>query len=110
MAEVHVTVGGRQYAMHCRDGDEAHLSRLAELVDAKVAGARQASPGLTEVRQLLFAAILLADELHDEKSRMRGEQNSLDLRPADQGGEEAIAARLNRMAERIEALAGQLAG
>ncbi|MBB6122677.1 cell division protein ZapA [Sphingobium subterraneum] len=110
MAEVQISVGGRQYAMHCRDGDEIHLSRLAELVDTKVASARQASPGLTEVRQLLFAAILLADELHDEKSRARGEQSSLDLRPVDSDGEDALAARLNHMAERIEALAGQLAG
>ena len=36
------------------------LSRLAAMVDEKTGVARQASPGLTEVRQLLFAAILLA--------------------------------------------------
>ena len=70
MAEVTVTVAGRPYALHCRDGEEAHIDHLASLVDAK---ARQVS-GMTEVRQLLFAALFMADEINDLKREAAGRQ------------------------------------
>jgi cell division protein ZapA len=109
MAEASIMVGGRSYAMHCRDGEEAHLARLAAMVEEKASAARRATPGLTEVRQLLFAAILLADELHDEKMRAGARQESLDLRPQPEPGqEEVIAARINALAARIEGLAQTL--
>ncbi|MCB2015246.1 MAG: cell division protein ZapA [Sphingobium sp.] len=111
MAEVTLTIGGRQYAIHCGDGEEAHLDRLAKMIDAKTGIARQASPGLTEVRQLLFAAILLADEVHDMKIKTEKPQGSLELPPAsNEAGEEVMASRMNVLAARIEALADKLAG
>ena len=59
MAEVTLDIGGRLYDVHCRDGEERQLQRLAAIIDDKTKVARRASAGLTEVRQLLFAAILL---------------------------------------------------
>lgn len=105
MAEVTLTIAGRQYALHCRDGEEVHLDHLAKLVDAKAAVARQATPGLTEVRQLLFSALFLADELNDLKREAAGRQGSLSL---DQQ-EEPAALALEALAERIETLADRLA-
>lgn len=112
MAKVTLPIGGRTYDVQCGDGDEAHLFRLANLVDRKTARARQMTPGLTEVRQLLFAAILLADEVHDlqlerEKHQV---QTSLDLPPVDDSAADpALAARLNAIAKRVETLAAKLA-
>ncbi|MGD9810703.1 MAG: cell division protein ZapA [Sphingobium sp.] len=113
MAEVTLTIGGRQYSVHCGDGEEAHLYRLADLIESKTAIARKASPGLTEVRQLLFAGILLADELSELRAKT-GAQGSLDFVPAagDASGEEekALIDRITALAERIEAIADTLAG
>lgn len=111
MAEVSLSIGGRTYAVHCRDGEETHIVRLARMVDEKTAKARTATPGLTEVRQLLFAAILLADEIHDLRARGNVGQASLNLdsETAD-AGEEMIAARMNVLAARIDALTEKLAG
>lgn len=109
MAEVTLHIGGRQYDVHCRDGEEAQLRRLAGIIDEKTAIARRASPGLTEVRQLLFASILLADEIDELRAQGKA-QGALDLTPvANPAEEEAIAARLNAIAERIESLAQKLA-
>tara|TARA_R110000782_G_scaffold78293_3_gene155880 strand:+ start:67937 stop:68287 length:351 start_codon:yes stop_codon:yes gene_type:complete len=111
MAEVSLAIGGRHYDVHCGDGEENHLRRLAEMIDAKTAIARRGAQGLTEVRQLLFAAILLADEIHDLRAERGKEQSSLDLPPADNSsGEAVMAARMNVLAARIEALAETLAG
>lgn len=115
MAKVSLMVGGRPYDVQCSDGDEAHLAALAEMIDAKATLARQATPGLTEARTLLFAAILMADEIHDlhrerEKERaQQAAQASLALPPVDMNDEAAIS-RLNGLAKRIEALATKLAG
>ena len=109
MAEVTLHIGGRQYDVHCRDGEEAQLRRLAGIIDEKTAIARRASPGLTEVRQLLFASILLADEIDELRAQGKA-QGALDLTPVtNPAEEEAIAARLNAIVERIESLAQKLA-
>ncbi|QUT03989.1 cell division protein ZapA [Sphingobium phenoxybenzoativorans] len=107
MADVEIGVGGRRYAMYCRDGDEAHLERLAALVDVKVAQAAKAAPGLTEVRQLLFAAIFLADEL--EELRRGGSASAAAPAPSSpQSNDEPAARAMESLAERLEALAQRL--
>ena len=67
MAEVSIEVAGRRYPVHCRDGEEAHLYKIAALVDAKAQDAVKAVGGVNETRQLLFAALLLADALNETK-------------------------------------------
>ncbi len=91
MAEVTLAIGGRSYTLACRDGGEDHLRGLAARVDAKVEEARAAVGTPSEVRQLLFAALLLADEASES-----------DLAPAtDPATVEALVA----VATRIELLA-----
>lgn len=108
MAETSITIGSRSYAMHCRDGEEQHLARLAAMVDEKASAARSASPGLTEVRQLLFAAILLADELHDERSKPAGAAPANPAPVRDPAAEDALSARIGALAQRLEQLAARL--
>ena len=112
MAEVTLTIGGRQYDVNCRDGEESHLLRLSEMIDAKTVISRKSSLGLTEVRQLLFAAVLLADEVHDLRLEREREQASPVPPPPmeDSPAEEMMAGRLNALASRIEMLAEKLAG
>lgn len=79
MADVKLTVAGRPYDLHCADGQEAQLLQLAAAVDEK---ARE-MPGGTEVRQLLFAALMLADEAQDAKGKIeKAEPQSDSLRAA----------------------------
>ncbi|CAN5316901.1 hypothetical protein BH10PSE12_BH10PSE12_00850 [soil metagenome] len=104
MADTEISVGGRRYTMHCRDGEEAELARLAALVDGKVMQARQTSANLNEVRQLLFAALFLADELEDARRQLAGRQEGL-VRAAS---EEPAAAAIESLAARLEAIADRL--
>ena len=109
MAEVTLDIAGRHYDVHCRDGEEAQLRRLAAIIDEKTSIARRASPGLTEVRQLLFTAILLADELNDLRAQGKA-QGALDLPLASAlPDEQATAAKLDAISARIETLAQKLA-
>ncbi|ALH80574.1 cell division protein ZapA [Sphingopyxis macrogoltabida] len=79
MADVKLTVAGRPYDVHCADGQESQLLQLAALVDEK---AREIQGG-TEVRQLLFAALMLADETQEARAKVeKTEPQSDSLRAA----------------------------
>ena len=96
MAEVTLTIGGRSYNVACRDGGEGHLLSLATRVDAKVAEAKGAVGTASEVRQLLFAALLLADDV--------AEGNASPSSAADA----AVAGSLALLATRVESIADAL--
>lgn len=79
MADVRLTIAGRPYDVHCADGEEPQLIQLAALVDEKA----RAIAGGTEVRQLLFAALMLADETQEARSKAeKAEPQSDSLRAA----------------------------
>ncbi len=67
MAQIELKIGGNAYTVACRDGEEAHLTKIAEIVDSKAHDARKALGSVSEVRQLLFASLLLADELDESR-------------------------------------------
>ena len=102
MASIEVDVAGRRYDVACRDGEEEHLRSLAALVDKRAKDAASALGGLTETRQLLFAALLIADDLKD----VRAGAGLPD--PTPPPPDPAVAEALERLAERMERLADGL--
>jgi cell division protein ZapA len=100
MAQLYVQVGGHQYELACRDGEEEHLHALIRMVDRKVADASRSMGGLNEARQLLFAALLLADELADARNSPGG--------TPPQPSEPPLATAIERLADRMESLAERL--
>ena len=68
MASVEVEIAARKYSVACRDGEEEHLRSVAAIVDRKAQDAAAALGSLSEARQLLFASLLLADELKEHRS------------------------------------------
>jgi cell division protein ZapA len=101
MASVEVEIAARRYAVACRDGEEAHLREVAAIVDRKAQDAGTALGSLSEVRQLLFASLLLADEVKEHRA-------GNPVAPDDDSGR--IADALERLAGRVEALAQRLEG
>lgn len=102
MAEVTLAIGGRSYTVACRDGGEEHLRSLAIRVDAKVAEAQGAVGTASEVRQLLFAALLLADDVAE------GGGTAATKAAADATPDPEIARALTMLAARVESMADAL--
>ena len=102
MANIDIEVAGRRYSVACRDGEEDHLRSVAAEVDRRARDAAQALGGLTETRQLLFAALLIADDIKD----IRAGAGSPDPQPLPP--DPAVAQALERLASRIESLADNL--
>ena len=97
MSNVTLTIGGRFYSVACGEGEEAHIEALGRTIDSKLSGMPNLG-GQSEARTLLFAALLLADELH--------ELHSGGGAPAAEDGPTAEA--LERLADTLESLAGRL--
>ena len=96
MAQVDLTIAGRPYCVAGRPGEEDSLRAAAALVDAK---SREALAGLgtmSEARQLLFASLLLADQLVDQRG------------PEIAGPDPRLAESATALAGRLEALADSL--
>ena len=103
MANVDLEIAARSYSVACRDGDETHLRQLAAVVDRKAKEAAAALGSMGEARQLLFASLLLADELKE----VRAGAGVPIPEPAPQP-DPAIAEALERLAERVETIAAGL--
>jgi cell division protein ZapA len=93
MADVTLTIGDRRHTVACRDGEEAQLRKLGEMLDKHWSTAARASGGLNGERTMLFVALMLADQLEEVERRP----------PQGQG-----AALLEKVAERLERLAATL--
>ena len=103
MAEVDLIIAGRPYRVACRTGEEESLRAAARLVDAKSREAISGLGTLSEARQLLFAGLLLADQLIEQ----RGGGESPAVAEAS-GPDPELAARAERLADRLESLAESL--
>lgn len=98
MAQVTVSVGGRNYALACAAGEEDRLKEMAAYVDAKLDFLTGKLGRLSEGRALLMAAIMITDELQDARSGIAtsGPMMGLD--------EETVATIINEVATDLEAL------
>lgn len=105
MSNVTLSIGGRSYTVACAEGEERHVLGLGSLIDSKLAAMGDMS-GQAETRTLLFAALLLADELHEAQSAKPAaapEAAPAQIAPA-------MSLRLDELANTLENLASRLEG
>ena len=116
MAQVSVTINGRQFRMACEDGQEDHLSDLARELDARIADLRGKFGEIGDSRLTVMAALTIADELTEMGSRIKTLEQELAVAQdaqavaADRNEvvQAAVAAALSSAAERIESVARKL--
>ena len=102
MSNVKLSVGGRNYTVACADGQEDHVKRLASVIDGKLADMGANLSG-QEAKNLLFAALLLADDLDEA-------QRALKPTPAPSPENERLGVQLERIAVALENAATTLEG
>ncbi|MEO5375753.1 MAG: cell division protein ZapA [Alphaproteobacteria bacterium] len=101
MTQITVTIGRRNYAIACGDGQEERLRALADYLDRR---GTELSAGIGHVSEpllLVMIGLMVADELSDARAEIER------LRDAMLASDAAVAETLNTLAARIEVLAGR---
>lgn len=108
MAQIDVTINGRNYQIACDDGQEAHLEQLGEYVDRRVRELVAAVGQVGDSRLLVMVSLLIADELAETYAQLKKAGGGGDT-PDPEEIESRAAEAIETAATRIEALAAQLA-
>jgi len=98
MSNVALSIGGRSFTVACAEGEEDHVASLGRMIDGKLSAMGDMT-GQSEGRMLLFAALLLADELDEAH---RSPAAALMLSPASAERLDSIATRLENLATSLE--------
>src|SRR4030095_13753277 len=108
MPEVSVQIANRNYELACGDGEEERVQELAAYVDEKIADLRRQLPGTPEVKLLVFAALILADESREARgiakaaARARATYSAETLATAL---EDLITSRVDKMSKKVSGAA-----
>ena len=119
MAQVAVTINGRNYRIACEDGQEEHLIKLSGYLNGKVEELVRAVGQIGDTRLLVMAGLLIADELSDAKAAeevarkvaedARSTMTAPHAEPStDPAAEDAVVAQIDTLAERIDDIAAGL--
>jgi cell division protein ZapA len=100
MSNVTLSIGGRQFTVACAEGEEDHVSQLGRMIDSKLTAMGDMA-GQNEARMLLFAALLLADEVHEVQFRTP-DRAAASLPAGTAQRLDTIAARLENLALSLE--------
>ena len=71
MAQVDVTINGRDYQIACDDGQEDHLAQLGEYVDRRVKELATTVGQVGDSRLLVMVSLLIADELAETYAELK---------------------------------------
>jgi cell division protein ZapA len=105
MAQVTITINGRNYPVACNAGEEGRIGELARYVDGKVKAFAKEIGAVGEARLLLLTALVLADELAEARELQNGHDG------AGNGAAlvaENLAGGIDDIAQRVEAIAMRL--
>ena len=109
MSQITVVVNGRKYDIACDDGQEAHLTRLAQYIDRRVDELIAAVGQVGDARLLVMASLLVADELSEVYTELDSLRNNRRPNAIAQSGSASVSPNdLNRLAERVEKIAEAL--
>lgn len=70
MAEVKINIGGREFEVACRDGEEHFLLSAAQMLDNEASALNDALGRMPESRMLLMAGLMLADKTASLEDRL----------------------------------------
>ena len=106
-------VYGKEHTLACDVGQEQHLGKLLQEVNARIAQLEKAVGKLPEPLMLLYTTLMVADELHDTKrelNRARDELAATREHMAQAGDDARLAALEDEVAGNLYAIASRIEG
>ncbi|MBP1846203.1 cell division protein ZapA [Rhizobium petrolearium] len=118
MAQVTVTIDGKAYRMACEEGQEEHLTELAERFDQYVGHLKSQFGEIGDLRITVMAGIMIMDELSEVTRKMGKLEAEVGALKASSDGtlesqrqnEQLVVSALGELASRLEGLTAKLNG
>jgi cell division protein ZapA len=110
MPQVAVRIANRTYDLACGDGEEDRVLDLARYVEEKVSFLQKQIPGAPEIKLMVLAAILLADESREARTIAKAAQSASET-AVDKAEtlastlEQLITARVDKMQKKVSGAA-----
>lgn len=108
MAQVTIRINGYAYTVGCEDGQEAHLTEMAEEIERRIDSIKAIGGQSGEGRLLVLAALLLADELYDTINELDSVRAEPPPVAAPSAASMDLHSRLRRLTARAEEIAADL--
>lgn len=116
MGQVSVTLNGRSYRLECSEGEEAHLTELAEYLGAHVDEMCRKFGQVGDDRLILMASLVVTDELWELRREIENMRAALaDARRDKSASDETakhvqadVSERIDAAVERLERLNAEL--
>lgn len=118
MPQISVTIDDTVYRMACEEGQEEHLTSLAEQFESYVQELKGQFGKIGDQRITVMAAIMVMDELSEAKRKLRELEEEVasltrirdDSLASVESSEAAIARTLSGVAGQIEEVTAKLSG
>ncbi|MCC2611422.1 cell division protein ZapA [Neorhizobium sp. Rsf11] len=118
MAQVTVTIDGKAYRMACEEGQEDHLTELAERFDQYVGHLKSQFGEIGDLRITVMAGIMIMDELSEVTRKLGKLEAEVGALKASSDGtlesqrqnEQIVVSALGELASRLEGLTAKLNG
>ncbi|MCB1531312.1 MAG: cell division protein ZapA [Alphaproteobacteria bacterium] len=108
MAQLTLTINGRNYGIACEDGQEQRVMDLAHYVDSKIKDIARAGAGTNESHLLVLTALMLSDEIFDLRDQVDEQGGQTDKSEAQKHDELIIAQAIDHLADRIDTIAERI--
>jgi cell division protein ZapA len=111
MPLVSIQIANRIYELACGDGEEERVQELAAYVDERVCELRrQLPPGAPEIKLMVFAALLLAEESREARGLAKAAENARatatdSAETLATALEDLITARVDKMSKKVSGAA-----
>jgi cell division protein ZapA len=110
MPQVAVRIANRTYDLACGEGEEDRVRDLAAYVEEKVSLLQKQIPGAPEIKLLVLAALMLADESREARSAAQMAQSASETAVGKAETlastlEELITARVDKIQKKVSGAA-----
>ena len=106
MPQVSIRIANRIYEFACGTGEQERVRELASYVDEKVGELQKQMPTAPEIKLMVFAALLMAEEAREARDAAQAASSAIDS--ASETAEtlaELITARVEKISKKMSGAA-----
>jgi cell division protein ZapA len=106
MPQVSIRIANRTYELACGTGEQERVRELANYVDEKVGELQKQMPAAPEIKLMVFAALLMAEEAREARAAVQDASSAIEnaSETADTLAE-LITSRVDKISKKVSGAA-----